>query len=238
MSLMGVIYCIGRAGLKRKESGTSGHFWARKGILSRMKRRVKEFLKNLRPHDEFAKKVGHFMPDSVCVDVGAAHFPHIKWLPFLNSPKTKWIAVEPDVSSMGYLKFWDWPATLKFENIGLSESGGTCTLYETNVKTGSSLLKPEIKESMALRKRGREHKYFPCLEKQIETETLDNILKKYQAQKNIFVKLDTQGTELSILNSAKSFFTSKAILGIDTECSLLQSLLWRAAVNYGIFSNF
>lgn len=161
------------------------------------------------------------MPPLVCVDIGAAHFPHQKWLPFLLSSNTHWIAIEPDITSMNYIHGWDWPCKLTYEQIGLSQSGGVQTLYETNSKTGSSLFKPVINKSMKIRKSGRENYLFPYKEKKIETEKLPVLLNKHNAAKDIFLKLDIQGAELSILKSAADLIEKGRVLGIETECTLL-----------------
>ena len=186
-----------------------------------MLNKIKKIIKSTLPHHKLCKSVSGLMPPVVCVDIGAAHFPHGKWLPFLFSPETHWIAIEPDRSSMDYINSWDWPCRLFYEEIGLSKDGGFQTLYETNSKTGSSLLKPSIPNSMKIRKLGRESYYFPYKEKQIETKKLTDLLSKHAAKENIFLKLDIQGAELSILKSAIDLFDKGCILGIETECSLL-----------------
>ena len=186
-----------------------------------MLKKIKKIIKSRLPHHKLCKQVSDLMPQVVCVDIGAAHFPHGKWLPFLLSSETHWIAIEPDRSSMDYLYSWDWACKLSYEEIGLSKDGGLQTLYETNSKTGSSLLKPSIPDSMKIRKLGRESYYFPYEEKKIETKKLTDLLDKYGAKENIFLKLDIQGAELSILKSAIELFDKGCVLGIETECSLL-----------------
>ena len=125
-----------------------------------MSNKIKKFIKNYLPHYKLCKRISHLMPSVVCVDIGAAHFPHQKWLPFLLSSNTHWIAIEPDITSMNYLHEWDWPCKVTYEQIGLSKDGGVQTLYETNSKTGSSLFKPIINKSMKIRKLGRENYFF------------------------------------------------------------------------------
>ena len=161
-----------------------------------------------------------FLPDTVCVDVGASFYPHVKWLTLLNSPRTQWIAVEPNKDNLGYLKTWAWPCRVSACTTGLSQDGGMQTLYVTNVDTGSSLLPPEIPVSMTHRVKRLDY-FFPVKERSIETITLVKALEGQSSTAPVFVKLDTQGTELSILQGAQSFFDAHRIVVVEMEATML-----------------
>jgi len=103
---------------------------------------------------------------------------------------------------------------------GLSREGGTQTLYVTNVDTGSSLLPPEITPAMKHRVTNLGY-FFPVTERRIETLTLGQALAGLSATAPVFVKLDTQGTELSILQGAQPWFDAQRIVGIEMESTLL-----------------
>lgn len=175
-----------------------------------------------------SRLVSPYLPVAVCVDVGASHYPHTKWLAFLNSPKTQWLAVEPNEANIGYIKSWAWPCKVSACTIGLSREGGLQTLYVTNVDTGSSLLPPEITVSMQHRVTNPDY-FFPVTEKQIETLTLVQALAGLPSSAPVFVKLDTQGTELSILQGAESLFQSRRIVGIEMESTLLAQPVMRGS---------
>lgn len=168
------------------------------------------------------------LPVSVCVDVGASYFPHGKWLTFLNAAKTQWLAVEPNEANIGYIKSWGWPCQVSACTTGLSREGGAQTLYVTNVDTGSSLLPPEITESMKHRVADLDY-FFPVTERKIETLTLVQALAGLSATAPVFVKLDTQGTELSILQGAESLFQGRRIVGIEMESTLLAQPLMKGS---------
>lgn len=168
------------------------------------------------------------LPISVCVDVGASYFPHVKWLTFLNAAKTQWLAVEPNEANIGYIKSWVWPCQVSACTTGLSREGGAQTLYVTNVDTGSSLLPPEITESMKHRVTNLDY-FFPVTERKIETLTLVQALAGLSATAPVFVKLDTQGTELSILQGAESLFQGRRIVGIEMESTLLAQPLMKGS---------
>jgi FkbM family methyltransferase len=153
------------------------------------------------------------------VDVGASYYPHGKWLMFLNSPQTRWLAVEPNEVNIAYVKKWTWPCKVSACTTGLSRDGGEQTLYVTNVDTGSSLLKPEISESMKHRITDLGY-FFPLKERQIKTLKLEEALKDLPQEAPIFVKLDTQGTELSILQGAHSLIEARRIVGIEMESTM------------------
>ncbi|MDT8993093.1 FkbM family methyltransferase [Curvibacter sp. APW13] len=161
-----------------------------------------------------------YLPISICVDVGASYYPHGKWLAFLNAPRTQWLAVEPNEANIGYVKSWRWPCQVAACTTGLSREGGTQTLYVTNVDTGSSLLPPEITPSMKHRVSSLGY-FFPVTERRIETLTLVQALAGLSATAPVFVKLDTQGTELSILQGAQPLFDERRIVGIEMESTLL-----------------
>lgn len=167
-----------------------------------------------------SKLLSPYLPDTICVDVGASHYPHGKWLQFLNAPRTQWLAVEPNEANIGYLKSWSWPCRVAACTTGLSREGGTQTLYVTNVDTGSSLLPPEVTPSMKHRVQDLGY-FFPVKERKIETITLVQALADLSDTAPVFVKLDTQGSELSILQGAQSLFDARRIVGIEMESTLL-----------------
>jgi FkbM family methyltransferase len=180
----------------------------------------KNFLRQRTPQWGLSRLISPYLPAAVCVDVGASHYPHAKWLAFLNSPKTQWLAVEPNEANIGYVKSWGWASQVSTCTTGLSREGGTQTLYVTNVDTGSSLLPPEITPSMKHRVSNLDY-FFPVKERQIETLTLIQALAGLSATAPVFVKLDTQGTELSILQGAQAMFGARRIVGIEMESTLL-----------------
>lgn len=169
------------------------------------------------------------LPEVICVDVGASHYPHTSWWLFLDSPSTTWIAVEPNADSLSYLEQWPWRARAVPAAIGLSEFGGEQTLYVTNIDTGSSLLRPIIGGAMDDRVTDAERSYFfPVTEREVETRSLSQLLES-EPRQPVFIKLDTQGSELSILRSVVSSNSDVEVVGIEIECSLLSSPLYEGS---------
>ena len=168
------------------------------------------------------------LPQTLCVDVGASYYPHTKWLVFLNSPKTQWLVVEPNTANMGYVKSWTWPCQIDQCTTGLSRDGGKQTLYVTNIDSGSSLLPPEIPPSMQYRVSNLDY-FFPVKPREIETITLPQAVAQYPTDVPIIIKLDTQGTELSILMGAHSLFDNQRIIGIEMESTLLATPLMKGS---------
>ena len=160
-------------------------------------------------------------PAVICIDVGASYFPHTSWWFFLGSKRTRWIAVEPNKENLTYLKSWPWKANLKLVDVGLSEFGGPMTLYKTNVDSGSSLLKPILHESNLHRFDKHLSDYFlPMQELQIETLAITDIISEFEISP-IIIKLDTQGSELSIIRGFLESKSEHVVVGIEIECSLL-----------------
>jgi len=183
------------------------------GALSRARRPFTaqhKLIRALSPH----------LPEVVCVDVGASYYPHVKWHLFIESPATRWIAVEPNAANAAYVSTWRWPSRAKLFPIGLSRTGGPQTLYVTHVDSGSSLLPPRIADGMKQRVKNLDY-FFPLREVSIETRTLTDVLAEAPADAPVFVKLDTQGTELDILRGAEPHIASHRIVGIETEATML-----------------
>lgn len=180
----------------------------------------KNFLRQRTLPWRVSKLLSPYLPAAVCVDVGASYYPHGKWLVFLNAPATQWLAVEPNEANIGYVKAWAWPCQVSACTTGLSREGGVQTLYVTNVDTGSSLLPPEIPASMKHRVSNLDY-FFPVRERRIETLTLIQALAGLSTVAPVFVKLDTQGTELSILQGAQALFDAQRIVGIEMESTML-----------------
>lgn len=181
---------------------------------------LKNYIRQFFRRNRLIALVSPYLAECTCVDVGASYYPHSKWQFFLHSPNTLWIAVEPNEKNIAYIKSWSWPSKVKTITTGLSQFGGLQTLYVTNVDSGSSLLEPVVKEGMSHRVKGKALDYFFPLQKfEIDTFTLLDVVENASAP--FFVKLDTQGTELSILEGAHKLFEDRKILGIEMESTLL-----------------
>ena len=180
------------------------------------------FLRKIIKRNRLAQMISPFLPASICIDVGASYYPHMKWIVFLESVNTNWIAIEPNESNIGYIKSWQWPSHVKAITTGLSRKGGLQTLYVTNIDSGSSLLEPVITEAMKHRIKTSGLNYlFPLRTVEIDTKTLADVIKSESDDAPILVKLDTQGTELSILQGAQEYLLKNRIVGIEMESTLL-----------------
>jgi len=193
-------------------------------LLHSVKRRVAEpvrrLARNFSATARLSSAISPYLPETVCVDVGASYYPHVKWRLFLDSPNTRWVAVEPNRANLGYLEQWRFPSRVTACTTGLSRDGGAQTLYVTNVDSGSSLLEPEIAPAMASRVRNLDY-FFPVRPRTIETLTLAQVVAEQSADAPVFVKLDTQGAELSILQGAQALLQAHRIVGIESELSML-----------------
>ena len=142
------------------------------------------------------------LPPNICIDVGASYFPHTTWWFFLGCKFTKWIAVDPNSENLEYQKNWAWPCEIEVIGTGLSRFGGATTLYKTNVDSGSSILRPVFRNEFNHSDDRSLHDYlFPLQEVEIQTITLQDLLSEWSSLPT-FVKLDTQGSELSILQGS------------------------------------
>lgn len=187
----------------------------RRAIPQSLKNRLRQFSAPWR----VSGLLSPHLPPVLCIDVGASYYPHAKWLVFLNSPKTQWIAVEPNEANLAYVRSWSWACHVSTCTTGLSQRGGEQTLFVTHVDTGSSLLMPEIGPAMQHRITNLDY-FFPLTERLIQTITLEQVQQQSPQDLPVFVKLDTQGTELSILEGAQNLFDARRIVGIEMESTL------------------
>lgn len=175
------------------------------------------FLKKKYKISHLSQILSVITPKNICVDIGAAIFEHTKWIIFLNSKNTTWIAADPMKNSLSYLSKWKWNAKLKIVNSAISTINGKNKIYITNISTGSSLKKIDIHPCMD--HRVNRNYIFPIKEKEIKTISLNKLIENKNTP--IFLKLDTQGSEFEILESVKDKIKNKKILGLEIECSLL-----------------
>lgn len=182
--------------------------------------RARQFAKSFTRKAKLTQALSPCLPDAICIDVGASYYPHAKWYLLLESPQTQWIAVEPNKQNIAYIQQWAWASKVSACTTGLSKDGGRQTLYVTNVDSGSSLLEPVIPASMSRRVLNFDY-FFPVRPVDIETLTLPDTLKGRSTVFPIFVKLDTQGTELSILSGAEEWFRQRRVVGVELEATLL-----------------
>jgi FkbM family methyltransferase len=146
----------------------------------------------------------------------------------LESSSTIWIAVEPNEQNLDYIKNWPYPSRIEAVRSGLSEHGGRQTLYVTNVDSGSSLLEPVIGESMKRRVRNLDY-FYPLQRRTIDTRTLASVLEMRPLTLPSFVKLDTQGSELSILRGGHEWLAEHRVVGVELESTLQAEPVMRSA---------
>lgn len=201
-------------------------------LLNTAKRRIaapiRRVARGLSAASRLSAAISPFLPETVCVDVGASYYPHVKWKMFLESPNTRWVAVEPNQVNLGYLEQWHYPSRITACTTGLSRDGGTQTLFITNVDSGSSLLEPVIAPAMASRVRNHDY-FFPVRPQPIDTLTLVDVIAAQSNTAPALVKLDTQGAELSILQGAQKLLAAHRIVGIESELTMLAEPLMKGS---------
>lgn len=180
-----------------------------------------------------------FVPEIACIDVGASHFLHKRWIPAYQSLKTLIIAVDPNEWNLTYLDSIKIPARIIPFSKGLSREGGAETLFVTNVDTGSSLKNPSSSPTLHKRLGESLHHYlYPMKEVQVPTENLETLVNEHKIDSPIFIKLDTQGSELDILEGAESLFNSSQIVMVESEASLLRETIYDQATRLPELSQF
>jgi FkbM family methyltransferase len=190
-----------------------------KAFLKKIRHLLRSASPTYRLRGKLTAEVSVALPKLTCIDVGASYYPHPQWEIFRKSAHTEWVAVEPNSDNLFYLKQWNWPSVPKAINTGVSEQGGELTLYITNVDTGSSLLKPHIGPNMEHRILSKDY-FFPLREVRINTITLETVINGLENKGPILIKLDTQGTEFSILKGL-SHKSLQRVICVEFENTLL-----------------
>jgi len=191
-----------------------------KSLLKKALHILKSFSASYRLKNKVNNVGAVILPTVNCIDVGAFYYPHPAWEIFRRSDNTHWLAVEPNVQNLFYLKSWQWPAKVKSIETGLSETGGEQILYVTNVDSGSSLCEPCIEPGMEHRVLQKDY-FFPVKKVSIQTLTLESVINDLMNESPILVKLDTQGSEFSILRSVDKNIMATRFVCVELENTLL-----------------
>ena len=138
------------------------------------------------------------------IDVGASGGLEPNWLPAEKYLQT--IGFEPDKRAHSSLPQNE---RQKYLNVALGDKNTSLPFYLTKKQQTSSIYKPNY----------RFLKNFPDVDRfniveqtDLNTDTLDNSLKVNSILRADFIKLDTQGSELSILNGGKKILSNQKIL--------------------------
>jgi FkbM family methyltransferase len=203
-----------------------------KSFLKKIIGVLKDFSPYYRLTKSIRKETSSILPKVNCIDVGASFSPHPPWEVFRMSDKTLWLAVEPNVQNLFYLAQWSWPSKVKAVEMGLSETGGKQTLFVTNVDTGSSLCEPVVEKSNAHRLVHSDY-FFPYKKVLIDTLTLESLISSAPADKGpVMVKLDTQGSEFSILKGVSKAAIENRFICVELENTLLAQPFMKGATPF------
>ena len=191
-----------------------------RGIQHRCLRILRAMLGRPSPRTHVQRCLSPALGPMACIDVGASFGVFQPWQLLLSAPQVTWLAVEPNLAEAGYLQAWSHAARLLTCSEGLSGTGGKRQLYITNNANGSSILEPRIPASIASRS---DYKGFflPFRQIEIDTITLEQLANRLPAGLPFVIKLDTQGSELEILQGGQSLLSNHDCVGIELEASLL-----------------
>lgn len=168
--------------------------------------------------DQIRLRCSSLLPEVACVDVGASYYPHPAWEVFRMSPSTTWVAIDPNSQNLSYLKTWSWPASLIPVADGVSGKSGQRDLFVTNIDSGSSLLEPIIPEGM--KHRYEPGYFFPVRKVPLATFTLREILARFLISTPIAIKVDTQGSELEIVEGLSDELIRDQVICVELESTL------------------
>lgn len=201
-------------------------------FVKKSKHLIRSFSSTYRLRNWINNEISKMLPSTSCIDIGASYYPHPAWEIFRQSRNTFWVAVEPNIQNLFYLKEWNYPAKVIAVETGLSEQGGKHILHVTNVDSGSSLYEPVIERNMDHRIPSTDY-FFPLKKVEIETVTINEVVKKLESPVNpITIKIDTQGTEFSILRALDENVTKTRLICIELESTLLATPLMKGSSHF------
>ena len=149
------------------------------------------------------------------IDVGASGGISPHWLQ--HSRHLRIIGFEPDARAFEKLRSEQGHST-KYLNLGLHSSKGQVNFYLTRKQEGSSCFEP----NRAMLERFHKPERFDIVENiTIQCDTLDEALREEGLTDIDFIKLDTQGSELAILQGASSVLTD-SVFGLEIEVAFTE----------------
>ena len=167
----------------------------------------------------------------VFVDCGASYFPPDTWQFALSSPQSHLVLVDPNGDSLAYASQIRSKTSLIPR--ALFSQSGLQTLYLANTDSGSSLF-PPIGRPNSL---GSNPGYFlPINAKNISVSTLADELNLLNIPTIDCIKLDTQGTELAILQGLDEQRLAQ-LLFVEAEVSLQNPPIYKGAASFSDFSD-
>ena len=126
------------------------------------------------------------------------------------------------MESLRYTENWRWKCSIQSLPVAVGAESGTCTLYATNSPTGSSVLRPRSSIWTNYRYSAQDRAYFfPVTEIEIKVLGISELLSQFSPNSGFILKLDTQGSEFSILSGLSDYFKSNRVLAVESEVSLL-----------------
>ena len=149
------------------------------------------------------------------IDVGASGGISPHWLQ--HSRHLRIIGFEPDTRAFEKLRSGQSHST-RYLNLGLHSSKGQVNFYLTRKQEGSSCYEPNL----AILGRFHKPERFDIVKKlTIRCNTLDEALREEGLTGIDFIKLDTQGSELAILQGASSVLAD-SVFGLEIEVAFAE----------------
>lgn len=161
------------------------------------------------------RRNGRGFAPPVMVDIGARGGLQMKWRTYRRLAPLRAIMVEANPEEAGRLRQMDRLATVV--TAGLGEESGSGTLYLTSDPGCSSVLRPTV-EAQALPSVGYRLGIVGTVE--IALERADAVFRREGLPAPDFLKLDTQGSEVSILKGFGTLLDTAS--GIEIECEFVQ----------------
>jgi len=134
-------------------------------------------------------------------------------LPIRGLPQVRYIGFEPDPTEYERLRRQAKPG-FQFENAAVADGASRRTIYVTREPACSSLLRPNARLFSRFLDAGPATEIVR--EAEVDTVSLDGYLPKVGIANVDFLDLDTQGSELEILQGAAGFL-SKGVVAVKTE---------------------
>jgi FkbM family methyltransferase len=201
-------------------------------FVKKSKHLVKSFSRTYYSRYKIGIKMSKILPSVSCIDIGASYYPHPAWEIFRRSENAFWVAVEPNIQNLFYINHWNSSSKVILVETGLSEKGGKQILFVTNIDSGSSLNEPVLEKNMEHRIPSLDY-FFPLKKVEIDTLTINDIVRKLISSTDpIIIKIDTQGTEFSILRAMDENIIKTRLICVELESTLLATPVMKGSSHF------
>jgi FkbM family methyltransferase len=167
-----------------------------------------------RLHDKVTNLLSSILSDISIYDIGASYFYHKRFEVFYKSKNSVLHSIDPNSNNLLYLDNWKFKSIVKKFPYAVGGSNEERILNVTKIDSGSSLLNFDFNKNND--HRIVKENLLPIKQKKITVKSFKDLYRDTVREKDLVIfKIDTQGTELEILESIVQNDLKEKILCVE-----------------------